>query len=311
MSKEEKVKKPKSKASKIAGWIVTGLFAVLFVAFAAFQIDGMVHKNDNFGETIRFGVGSFVVQTDSMEPDYAVDSAIITFKEDPDSIYERFNEIQAKKAIDPTYDGHIDITFKDIYDAHVEPYDKTTYTQQTQATNIVMTHRLREIHVKENVEKGQGKYTYIVSGINISEHQSQKGQYQAFTEKYLLGVVQGNSKVLGGFFKFISSPWGLLILLLVPALYLAIASIADIFKAYKDSDEKVVLQGQSASGDGDTSRLDSIQGDAREKLKQQLLQEMMREKMAQKATESPKEEQNETENKKVKGEKDNKNENEN
>ena len=43
-----KNKKPKSKARKIIEWILTGLFAVIFVFFGVMTIVGQVTKKDNF-----------------------------------------------------------------------------------------------------------------------------------------------------------------------------------------------------------------------------------------------------------------------
>ena len=87
---KKKVKKPKSKVRKIIGWVLTGIFFAFFAVFAAGQIDGMIHKKDNYGQTISFGFGSFVILTDSMEPDYMTDSAIITYKEGLESVINRF-----------------------------------------------------------------------------------------------------------------------------------------------------------------------------------------------------------------------------
>ena len=71
--KEKKPKRPKSKARKIIEWVLVGIFGAIFAFAAAATIDGMIHKNENYGQSLRFGVGTFVVQTDSMEPEYKVD----------------------------------------------------------------------------------------------------------------------------------------------------------------------------------------------------------------------------------------------
>ena len=54
---KKKVKKPKSKARKIIEWVLTGIFAALFVVAGIAQIDGIVHKKDHYGQQIRFGYG--------------------------------------------------------------------------------------------------------------------------------------------------------------------------------------------------------------------------------------------------------------
>jgi len=268
---KKKVKKPKSKARRIIEWVLTGIFIALFGVFAAGQIDGMIHKKDNYGQTISFGFGSFVILTDSMEPDYMTDSAIITYKEGLESVYDRYQKSLTDETI------HIDMTFFDIYDVDVKPINHPELNQQTNhglLTRNVMTHRLREIQVDESKPVGEGRYTFIVSGINISEHQSQAGQYQAFTEKQYLGVVQANSKVLGGFYRFISSPWGLLVFLLIPAFYLVITSVLDIFSAMKDNEE-----GDSGGDNNNTpSSLDELSKEDRERLKKEMLEEMLNKK---------------------------------
>ena len=263
---KKKVKKPKSKARRIIEWVLTGIFFVLFGFFAAGKIDAMIHQKENYGESISFGYGSFVIVTDSMEPDYMVGSAIITYKEDLDNVYKRYQESLVDESIT------IDMAFMDIYSVKVKPIIHTELYDQTINTKRVMTHRLKEVIYKENVEYGQGKYTFIMAGINQSEHQSQAGQYQAFTENEYLGVVQANSKVLGGFYQFLSSPWGLLAFLLIPAMYLVITSIIDIFANMKDGDE------EGDDNNNTPGSLDELSDKDRERLKKELLDEMLSKK---------------------------------
>ena len=90
----KKEKKKKSKLRNILEWIATGIFGVLFVISGIGQIDGMVNRNKHYGQMIRFGYGSFLVETSSMDPVYKKDAAIITYLENADKIYERFNEYQ-------------------------------------------------------------------------------------------------------------------------------------------------------------------------------------------------------------------------
>lgn len=268
-TQEEKVKKPQGKVRKIIGWVLTGIFLALFAVFGAGQIDGMIHKKENYGQTISFGYGSFVILTDSMEPDYMTDSAIITHRDSLESVYEKYQESLVNENIT------IDMTFMDIYTTQVIPVrTKGKLTEQTDPTGSVMTHRLREVLVDTNKAVGEGRYTFLVSGINTSEHQAQAGQYQAFTEKQYLGVVQANSRILGGFYRFISSPWGLLVFLLVPAFYLVITSVLDIFSAMKDKEDD-----EDDGGGGNTpSSLDELSDKDRERLKKEMLEEMLSKK---------------------------------
>ena len=282
MSKD-KEKKPKSKARVAVEWILTGVFGALFIFFAIGQVTGMIHKKENYGETLSFGFGSFIIKTDSMEPEYKVGTAILTYKADPEAIYQKYTKGET-----------IDVTFYDCFDHNRSQYDyeivtpkpfinehgeEVELTERTYSVNQVMTHRLREIVVHEDVELGKGRYTFVVSGTNISEHQAQKGQYQLLTENELLGIVKVNSKFLGGFFRFLTSPWGLLVFLLVPAFYLVITSVLDIFKAIKEPAEgetpKEEVDAKPKQGD---ASLEGLSDKDRERLKQQLLEEMINKK---------------------------------
>ena len=274
--KEEnkKEKKPKSKTRKIIEWVLTGIFLAIFAVVGLAQIDGLVNKNKHYGQQIRFGYATFVVQTDSMEPKYGTKSALITYLEDADKLYKEF---QSGK--------EIDVTFYDCYGSDTEyttPTEHPNLTMRTIPTNYPMTHRVQEIHVNHDVKKGEGKYTFITAGINTKSeymgwHEGDPertiDQYQAFTEKQLLGKVIIGSAFLGGVFGFVSSIWGLLILLLIPAFYLIITSVIDIFKAYKEPDE--VTEGapkETPNGERELSEED------KKRLKEELLKEMMNKK---------------------------------
>jgi len=268
--KEKRIKKPKSKARKIIEWVITGIFLALFAVLMAAQIDGMVHKKDHYNQQIRFGYATFVVQTDSMEPDYKVDSAIITYLDDADKIYELF---KANKKVD--------LTFYDVYQAPLAdniPYD-SSLTERVHAPSEmpIVTHRLKEVHVNEGVKKGEGKYIFICTGINTGGNLSKAGQYQAFTEKELLGRVVANSAFLGGVFSFVGSPLGLLVLLLIPAFYLVISSVIDIFKAYKEPEEEKESSSKASNG----SEINLSEAD-KKRLKEQLLEEMLNKKKGDK-----------------------------
>ena len=89
-----------------------------------------------------------------------------------------------------------------------------------------------------------------------------------------------NSPLLGGTFRFITSPWGLLVFLLIPAFYLVITSVIDIFKAIKDPEEEgETSNGASAnsSSSGD-SPLAGLSDEDRERLKKEMLDELMNKK---------------------------------
>lgn len=291
-----KEKKEKSLPRKIIEWFFFAIFIGLFLFLGIGQITSIVNRNSNYGQSLVYGYGNFIVQTDSMEPDYKVGSAIITHKDDVEDIYklylenceynqsviekyeDKFNKAGITQQEEITLiaemekeEKHIDITFFDYYQGESykpssdssDPIVKTLSTRVTSGT--VMTHRLREM-IKKN-----DKYIFFTSGINISEHYSGFGQYQVFSEDELLGVVKLNSSFLGTFFSFVSSVWGLLILLLIPALYLVITSVLEIVKALNEKDEEVV---EAVKGDS----LDSLSKEDQERLKRELLEEMMNNK---------------------------------
>ena len=139
-----------------------------------------------------------------------------------------------------------------------------------------MTHRLFELRVDTSIKLGEGRYMFFTTGINPEGSESHPGQYQAFTEKEIIGVVVMNSVFLGGFFGFISSPWGLLVFLLVPAFYLVITSVMDIFKAIKDPEEETAGEGEEKKKSA--SSLDELSEEDRARLKQEMLDEMMNKK---------------------------------
>jgi hypothetical protein len=308
----KKEKKEKSKKRKIIEWIVTGVILCLFGLVAIGQILGIVNRSNNNGQTLTFGVyGNFMVLTDSMEPEYATNTAIVTKKENLSSLYNLYLEYKEdNKSIEEEYnvkinaaatseekislisemekkEKHIDITFYDNYSAYssVKPTQGTSspildMLNEPVQSNNVMTHRLREMRVDETKKEGEGKYTFITSGTNIGGHYSQFGQYQAFTEKEYLGTVKINSPFLGGFFQFVSSVWGLLILLLIPALYLIVTSVLDIVRALNEKEEESDTKNPSG-GDGkdstDTSgsTLSSLSKEDQERLKREMLEEML------------------------------------
>lgn len=271
---EKRQKKPKSKVRKILEWTFIGIIGALFVVVAAGTIDAKVHEQENFGQPIRFGTGSFLVLTNSMEPEYKVNSAIITYKKDPNVIY---NDWASGK--------NVDITFYDAFGASnsfttptktgsqgVPKTNRTTLNRSSKLP-MVITHRVFDIHVDESKAVGEGRYYFFLEGINEDAATTfgASDQYQVITESYMLGVVILNSPALGAVFQFVASPWGLFILLLIPALYLVISSMVDIVVTMKanqqEEGEKVV-----------PASLNELSPKERERLKQEMLQQMLEKK---------------------------------
>lgn len=267
--KEKKPKKKKSLGRKIFEYVFIGLFAAFAAFVIAGNIQGEIKKKENFGQSIRFGIGSFVVLTNSMEPEIPQDSAIITYKSDIDVV---FNNYQNGVTQDLTF-ANIDcgITFRpDIADK----WQAEGIYPQPVITNRIMTHRLIEMHINEEAEYGNGRYIFVTAGINHEGIESKMGQYQYFTEKEYLGVVKISNQFLGKIFKFLISPFGLIVILLIPAAYLIIVSSIDIYKAMKSS--------EAAEGDASVGKLEGISTQDRERLKKELLDEMINKKKKEK-----------------------------
>ena len=258
----EKVKKEKSKARKIFEWIFVGIFGAAALFMMVATVDGMAHKKEHYNQTIRFGVGTFTVETNSMEPEIMTGDMIITKREDVTKFADRL----AKGEI-------IDVTFFNTYvDDHGTSPDDTGLTQETTPVNYPMTHRLREVHVYDNIPYGEGRYIFVVSGINTQSEEWKMNQYQTFSEKEYLGTVKVTNSFAGHMMKFISSPFGLIILLLIPAAYLIVVSSMDIFKAVKEEEAKQNSDKLEGEHLGNLSKKD------RQRLKDELLEEMIKAK---------------------------------
>ena len=262
---DEKGKKPKSKARKIIEWVLTGIFAVIFLIAAIAQVDGMIHVKDNFGKQVRFGYGTFVVQTNSMEPTYMVGTAIVTQKKSAKEIYEAY---LANKIIDVTFMNGVD---KNGFSrTNFESPENTSY--YTLVTDpLLITHRIIEVRYYPDETVENNKYVFYAAGINTGGDYALESQYQAFYADQILGVVVLNSPVLGVMFNIISSPWGLLIFLLIPAFYLIITSVLDITKALDKKEEEAA----SAPSGNSVSSLDELSEEQKKKLKEEMLQQMI------------------------------------
>lgn len=272
--KPKRVKKEKSKARKIIEWVVFGLFGILFAFVLVGNISSMIHKDENYGQSIRYGFGTFVILTTSMEPDIPKDSAIITYKEDVSIFKDRL----AKGEI-------VDVTFANIatgieFEPDTPEFKRANGGQQI-VSNQIMTHRLKEIHEDPSVPFGEGRFILITTGINNHGEYALIGQYQLFTEKQYLGTVKVVNTALGGFMNFVSSPLGLLVLLLIPAGYLIVVSSIDIFKAVKEDENA----SQATNNNVSSERLSKISDKDRERLKKELLEEMMKAKKEEKKDE--------------------------
>ena len=262
----EAKKKKKSKGRVIAEWVFFGVFLAFFVVALAAHIDMKTHMNENYGQKLHFGIGKFIVETNSMEPEYKVKTAIITYKDKPENLYASYQRGET-----------LDVTFMDVYSAK-DPTSEVTkdpelHYSRTPITKAVMTHRIFDIKTDESKTTGNGRFRFFVAGINPEGTLAHPGQYQVFTEKEFLGVVKINSPALGAVFEFISSPMGLFTLLLIPAFYLIIAASVDIIKTLK-APKEVPAEGQTVENKGDDP-LAGFSAEDKERLKKEMLLKML------------------------------------
>ena len=211
--KEKKEKKPKSKARKIVDWVITGVFATLIVGLAVIQVINRFTKNQNL-----FGAQYQKVLTDSMAPTYKVNDIIFITDVKPEELVKRVEEGQ-----------NVDVSFK----------------WKVSGQEVSMTHRLITATYSETAQTDvlgrEYHYTFVAHGINTHSEFCKIGdqygdctyQTQEFNEHSLIGRVVRKSY----FMTFATSIWGLLVLLLIPCLYLVIASVIDICKALDDKEE--------------------------------------------------------------------------
>ena len=250
--------KPKSKARKIIEWVLTGIFATAIVGVGALFIINKTSKNQNV-----FGTQYQKVLTDSMSPTYKVNDIICIEKADPAKLKEK---VDAGKNVDVSFYWYVE------------------------GQKVSMTHRLISVTYSETelVDPSTNTtyhYTFLAHGINKeSEFCKLPGgkygdctnQTQEFHESSLIGKVSRKSY----FMTFATSIWGLLVLLLVPCMYLIVASVFDICKALDDKEE-VPADGQvvgEATEGGEPVKKDPLAGlseKEKEKLKKQMLDEML------------------------------------
>lgn len=277
--RKKKEKKPKSKARSIVEWVITIVFGLGFLAAAVIQFDGFLHRESYYDQTVNFSFGwaTMSVLTDSMADVYPVNSAIFVHKEDAKAIFD-----ECTIALATNGEKYVDLTFKNGQE-YINEYPTNPQYRVPVHTQEIFTHRVIEVKEDPSIAVGEGRYLFFMAGTNKEAKAWDPSQFQVITEKSILGVVRGNSKVLGGFFQILASPWGLLIFLLVPAGYLVVVSVLDIFKAMKEPGE------ETAGGDGGEPKFTNVDDpdnplaglseEDKKRLKEELLQKMLDERM--------------------------------
>ena len=250
--KSKNEKKPKSKARKIIDWVITGVFATLIVGLAVVQIINKTTKNQNL-----FGSQYQKVLTDSMAPTYKVNDIIFIKDADPQNLVDR---VAAGENVDVSFEWTVN------------------------GSEVSMTHRLQTAVKLDSPQvdpiSGQTyQYKFVAHGINKQSEFCKVGdqygdcttQTQEFNEHALIGRVVRKSH----FMTFATSIWGLLVLLLVPCMYLIIASVIDICKALDDKEEEVPAEGEPPKIGTKEDPLAGLSEKEKEKLKKQMLDEML------------------------------------
>lgn len=258
-------KKPKKPLYRKILDIVILVFSVFFIGVAAvFVISTKV--NDGY----VFGYQFPLVLTDSMCPDYPVNIGLVIKKVDP-------REIQIGD----------DVMFKWTISTGGVQY----------RTN--MTHRIFDIEYRPDLPDGV-KYTFYAHGINTESEfckvLDENGNYvygdctdtsnpnnvQRFNEASVVGKVVAKSHFIGGVFTFIQKPIGLITLILIPAAYVMITSIIDVFKKLPDDDdEELATAGVTNTGTKvpetkpGEDPLAGLSEEEIEKLKKQLYKELL------------------------------------
>ena len=254
MEKEKRVKKQKSKGRKIFEWIFTGFFVALLLSVAGIKIYQV--KSGNYS---MFGTQYPVVLTDSMEDKYMVGDVLIVKKCEP---------------------------------SEVEVGDDISFYWIVNGQEMMMTHMCSEVvYTEEPNEKGF-HYTFTAHGINKQSEQCGGGdctyQTQTFNEDKLIGKVTGKS----GFLKFTNtvfqSKWSLIVLILIPALYIMVTSVLDLFKGLEEKEESEAIQAAAIKQvEGDASKaskplapgedpLKDLSEKDKERLKKELLEELLK-----------------------------------
>lgn len=263
---EEKGKKKKSKLRKILEWVITGLFGAVLVCSIGFTV--YVNANKNKTNYLFGGYLYPVVLTDSMCPDYPVDSVLVIKKVDP-------SEIKVGDDVMFYYDfsdgnGQIKVTHRIVEARKVEGHGGASYR-----------------FVAHGINKESKFCGYYDESIGEWYYNDCTGQMQYFSDAEVIGKVVGKSTILSLFYRIVSSTWGLVIIVLIPALYLVITSVVDIFKKLPDDDEETPqLAGAGAAGGTGTIKkvtradgsdpLAGMSDEEKERLKKQLLEQMLK-----------------------------------
>lgn len=280
-------KSPKSKVKKVISWSITGVFGALLITLIVFNI-----VNKYSGNGFVFGSQYPMVLTDSMEPVYDVGEVItvkkITSEDKYDEIFAEF--VAGQDGLTGTEDdllgvesnisnGNTVYTYTDLA-SDADGIDLKAWKSVDLTFNYLfsgyeeemsVTHRLYDVIYNPSATTLNDKYTFECHGINKDSTAYNDGK-QTFNASSVVGRVHGVNGFLTVFYKCFTSVWGLLILILVPALYLIITSVIDIVGAFK---EKEVPESGPTPPVKSDDVLNGLSPEDLERLKKDLLNELM------------------------------------
>ncbi len=199
---KKEVKTKKSLFGKILTWVLGTFVGLLLVV----QVTGFISARNNFGVSSFLGYQSFVVLTDSMEPELPVGNGVIVKKVDVTTL--------VASTTPESKDGDI-ITFFRSND------------------QLIITHRIIEV-----IDDGDGTLTFKCLGDNLNAQTCPTegctiANSDLVPEEFVMGKVISSSAALGAFSKFFSSPITTLFLVLIPLGAVFASSIVDFVKAAK------------------------------------------------------------------------------
>ena len=277
MAKHEK--KPKSKIRKILEWVFTGVFLILIGGCCFILIFSKVNQ-DKTNPNAPIKIGNvylpLIVKTNSMEPDYKVNCAVFIKYIDPEELIKDFEE---GKNVDLTFDDSFLVPSSLLFDQsdyQVLKDHSKTFRTTTPENRLTITHRMFHYKVNTEATGDDPKYLFFVEGINRnSDVLGAENQYQVFTEQQLFGRVIGSSVFVGAIFNFVTTPIGLIVLLLIPCLYLIISSVIDLFKKSDEEEHKIAIEGATTPNISNNDPLSNISEKDRKRLKEELMEQLI------------------------------------
>ena len=272
----EKVEiKKKSKVKKVFNWIIAGVFGSLLVAITIFNL-----VNKFAGDGFIFGSQYPMVLTDSMEPEYMVGDVLIINK-----VKSYSDLVEEYRLGDDGVENTEDDAIVTIGSSTTTLVDGATidltflYDIAGIGEEFSVTHRVSKVVIREDLEEGSGRFFFTTHGINTdSEQCSTNGgdctnQTQSFDERKVIGRVQSVNGFLTVVYSVFTSTWGLLALILIPAIYLIITSVIDIVKTMSEKEE--TSSSSNSANPVKDDLLSQLSPKDLERLKKDLLNELL------------------------------------